>query len=247
MTGIDAKADNDVLAMADAVLLDMDGTLVLSETVHRQCWQLFFDSWGVDVADTEYEELFMGRRPSDVIVDVAGPWSGSDAASAVGIMTEHAVQLVSTVPVVPGARDLLCRLHGFGIPIAVVTSAGAVWADRILTDVLGVRHLVDVVISAEAVSDGKPSPEGYLKACSSLRVPPEKCVAFEDSPSGVRALIAAGVRDVVGVTTTTAGADLMRVGARWALPDLLPDRVLSALGQEQHQLHPSHDQEVEAP
>ncbi|MEU4496354.1 HAD family phosphatase [Streptomyces sp. NBC_00210] len=245
MSGTDAEAGADILAMADAVLLDMDGTLVLSEAVHRQCWQLFFDCWGVDVADTEYEELFMGRRPSDVIVQVAGPWSGSDVTSAVGLMTEHAVQLVSTVPVVPGAGELLRRLHGLGIPIAVVTSAGAAWAERILTAVLGVRHLVDVVITAEEVTDGKPSPEGYLKACSGLRVPPERCVAFEDSPSGVRALMAAGVRDIVGVTTTTAGADLMRFGARWTLPDLLPDRVLPALGHKQHQ--DIKEQEVEAP
>ncbi|MFG3309689.1 HAD family hydrolase [Streptomyces wuyuanensis] len=203
----------------EAVLLDLDGTLVLSEEVHRLAWQAFFDTWGVMVTDADYEQHYMGRRPNDVIAAVPGPWTGTDAQAVLSTMTAFTLEHAGSVKVVPGAAALVRRLR-VKYPVAVITSAGALWAQHLLDKVLGVRHLVDVVITAEDTTAGKPSPEGYLRACAALRARPEHCLAFEDSPSGVRALVAAGVRDIVGVTTTTTAADLTRAGAHRTVPDL---------------------------
>lgn len=203
----------------EAVLLDLDGTLVLSEEVHRLAWQAFFETWGVTVTDTDYEQHYMGRRPGDVIAGVPGPWTGTDAAAVLSTMTAFTLERADGVEVVPGAATLVQQLR-VKYPVAVITSAGAAWAHHLLGEVLGVRHLVDVVVTAEDTTAGKPSPEGYLKACAALRARPGHCLAFEDSPSGVRALVAAGVRDIVGVTTTAAEADLTGAGARWTVPDL---------------------------
>lgn len=65
--------------------------------------------------------------------------------------------LAGDVEAVPGAPDLTRWLKSLDVPVAVVTSAGAPWADRVLSDKLGVRHLVDAVVSAEQVTVGKPS------------------------------------------------------------------------------------------
>ncbi|MFI1400428.1 HAD family hydrolase [Streptomyces sp. NPDC020681] len=211
-------------AACEAVLMDLDGTLVLSEDVHRRAWQAFFDTWGAHVTNADYQQHYMGRRPSDVITSVPGPWTGTDAAAALATMTAFTLEHADGVKVVPGATALIRQLR-MKYRLSVVTSAGAQWAQHLLKDVLGVRDLVDVVITAEQITRGKPSPEGYLRACSALRVPPEHCLAFEDSPSGVGALVAAGVRDIVGVTTTATAADLTRAGARWTVPDLTPRRL----------------------
>jgi sugar-phosphatase len=208
----------------EAVLMDLDGTLVLSEDVHRRAWQSFFDTWGAEVTDTDYEQHYMGRRPSDVITGVPGPWTGTDAAAALAAMTAFTLEHADSVKVVPGARALIQQLR-VKYPISIVTSAGAQWAHLLLKDVLGVRDLVDVVIASEEITCGKPSPEGYLKACAALRARPEQCLAFEDSSSGIRALVAAGVHDIVGVTTTATAPDLTRAGARWTVPDLTPEHL----------------------
>ncbi|MEV8593464.1 HAD family phosphatase [Streptomyces sp. NPDC052012] len=208
----------------EAVLLDLDGTLVLSEGVHRLAWQAFFDAWGITVTDADYEQHYMGRRPDDVIAAVPGPWTGTDTSAVLATMTAFTLEHAASVDVVPGAATLIERLR-VKYPVAVITSAGALWARHLLDKVLGVRHLVDVVITSEDITTGKPSPEGYLRACAALRARPAHCLAFEDSPSGVRALVAAGVRDIVGVTTTAAAADLTDAGARWTVPDLTPARV----------------------
>jgi sugar-phosphatase len=208
----------------EAVLMDLDGTLVLSEDVHRRAWQAFFDAWGAEITDADYAQHYMGRRPSDVITSVPGPWTGTDAAAALATMTAFTLEHAGSVKVVAGAAALIRQLR-VRYRIAVVTSAGAQWAQHLLNDVLGVRDLVDVVIAAEEITCGKPSPEGYLRACVALRARPEQCLAFEDSPSGIRALVAAGVQDIVGVTTTATAADLTRAGARWTVPDLTPRRL----------------------
>jgi sugar-phosphatase len=208
-----------------AVLLDLDGTLVLSEGVHRRCWQHFFDYWGVSVDEAEYRRGYMGRRPADVIREVAGPWAGSDTEAAVRVMTGFALGLVSEVVVVPGAVDLVRLFADLGVRMAVVTSAGRRWAERVLDETLGIRELVDVVVSAGDVARGKPSPEGYLAACAALGVRPADCLGFEDSSSGVRALAEAGVRGIVGVATTSAPGELTAWGARWTVSDLHPGRV----------------------
>ncbi|MET9671253.1 HAD family phosphatase [Streptomyces sp. NPDC006475] len=211
----------------EAVLLDLDGTLVLSEDVHRRAWHAFFDTWGVEVTATDYEQHYMGRRPSDVITGVPGPWTGTDAAAALATMTAYTLEHADSVKPVPGAAALIRQLR-IKYPLGVVTSAGAQWAQHLLEDVLEVRDMVDVVITSEEITCGKPSPEGYLKACTALRARPEQCLAFEDSPSGIQALVAAGVRDIVGVTTTATTADLTLAGARWTVPDLAPARLLHA-------------------
>jgi len=209
-----------------ALLLDLDGTLVLSEGVHRRTWQHFFDTWDVEVDDAEYRRTYLGRRAGDVLAQVRGPWTGTDLATAVRAMSGHALALGEDVEVVRGAPELVRGAAGAGVPVAVVTSAGAAWADRVLGPVLGVRDLVDVLVTAEQVGTGKPSPEGYRRACDLLRVEADRCVGVEDSPSGVRALLGAGVTAAVGVTTTSAASELLVVGAVVTVPDLLAPELL---------------------
>jgi sugar-phosphatase len=210
------------------LLLDLDGTLVLSEPVHRLTWRHFFDLWGAEVDDREYEQTFMGRRASDILAVVPGPWTGRDLRAIQAEMMAHAQTLGSEVEAVPGAASLIRRSADAGVPVAVVTSAGPAWAEEVLGPVLGVRDRVGVLVTAEDVGTGKPSPEGYLHGCERLGVDPADCAGVEDSPSGVRALLAAGVGRTIGVTTTSSAADLLAAGAQRAVADLC-DPVLTGL------------------
>jgi sugar-phosphatase len=210
------------------LLLDLDGTLVLSEEAHRQTWQHFFDTWGVEVDDEKYRSSYMGRRANDVLAAVPGPWTGHDLGAITAEMMAHAQTLGHVVAPVPGAASLIRRVSDAGVPVAVVTSAGRGWADEVLGRVLDVRDRVRVLVTAEDVSTGKPSPEGYLRGCELLGVPPVRCLGVEDSSSGVQALLAAGVEHVVGITTTTPAEDLLAAGAQSTVDDL-QDNALSEL------------------
>ena len=212
-----------------AVLFDLDGTLVRSEHVHRRAWQRFFDTWRLDVDEETYARDYLGRRAVDVLAHVRGPWRPADVPGALAALDAHAHDGAGDVAVVPGAVELLRDLHGRGHRLAVVTSAGRAWADRVLDGVLCVGDAVGVRVTAEDVAVGKPSPEGYRRACRLLGVDPAGCAAVEDSPPGVRALVAAGVGTVVGVTTTSPAAALRAAGAGATVPDLRPPASLAAL------------------
>jgi mannitol-1-/sugar-/sorbitol-6-phosphatase len=218
------------LDTTQAVLLDMDGTLIHSEHVHRAVWQRFFTAWRVEMDDERYAETVMGRRARDVLAQLPGPWRPEDVPRALAALHADVDAAAREVTVVDGAVALIRELAGRGHRLAVVTSGGRGWAQRVLDDVLGVRDALEVVVTAEEVEVGKPSPEGYLTACRRLGVAPAGCVAVEDAPSGVRALVAAGVHRIVGVTTTTSAPALRAAGATETVPDLRPALALPALG-----------------
>lgn len=201
----------------DALLLDLDGTLVDSEAIHRRGYAAFFAHRGWHVPDLS---IFTGRRAEDVFATVPGPWSGLDPQA----LHAEALPFVPTDPpvAVAGAVALLEAARAAGVPVAVVTSAGPAWVERSLTEALDRADAVAEIVTAEDVVDGKPDPTGYALACERLGVAPAAAVAVEDSPAGVRAALGAGVRRVHGVATTHAAELLREAGATAVHEDLTP-------------------------
>jgi len=202
------------------VVFDLDGTLVLSEHVHRRTWFRFFDEWDARIDEGTYRNRFVGRRAADVLPEVDGPWRGTPVEELGRRLAELATGLADEVRPVPGAVALLTSLAGRGHRLAVVTSARRDYAERVLDRVLGAAPLVEFVVTAGDVTRGKPDPQGYLDACARLAADPADCWGFEDSPSGVAALAAAGFGTIVGVCSTAPAADLLAAGAHRTVPDL---------------------------
>lgn len=201
-----------------ALLLDLDGTLVDSEPLQRAAYRAYFAQRGWDVPETDLG-LFTGRRAADVFSTEPGPWAGEDPLA----LHDDVVALFppDAVPeAVPGARDLILAAVDAGVPVAIVTSAGTAWVRRAVGGALQVLEHIVVVVTSEDVTDGKPHPEGFRLACTLLEVDAGAALAAEDSPAGVRAAVAAGVGEVVGVRTTHDAATLLAAGATVVLPDL---------------------------
>jgi HAD superfamily hydrolase (TIGR01509 family) len=101
------------------------------------------------------------------------------------------IRVTEHVPWRPGARELLSALQEQGVPSALVTMSWRSLADAV------VGALPDgtfaAVVTGDEVSHGKPHPEPYRAAARLLGVSPQDCVAIEDSPTGVRSAVAAGV------------------------------------------------------
>jgi len=201
-----------------ALLLDLDGTLVDSEPLHRRGYRAFLDSRGWDVPDLS---VFTGRRAEDVFANEPGPWQGQDPDALLAEVLPHVPDEAAIA--VPGARDLLLAARAVGVRLAVVTSAKPAWVERSLVDSLGLSlDAVDVVVTALDVVDGKPDPAGYALAAARLEVDAALATAVEDSPAGVLAALGAGVGHVLGITTTHGSALLDDAGAHATVPDLRP-------------------------
>ncbi len=207
-----------------AFLLDLDGTLVDSEPIHRRGYEAYFAHRGWDVPDLT---IFTGRRAEDVFATEPGPWSGLDPATVLAEVLRHVPD--EAAEAVPGARELIQSAAAAGVRLAIVTSAGPAWVERSLVESLGLSLTsVDAVVTARDVVDGKPHPAGFALACERLGVDPALAVAAEDSPAGVRAALGAGVRRVHGVATTHDPDLLREAGAVDVHDDLRP--LLGLLG-----------------
>jgi sugar-phosphatase len=195
-----------------AAVFDLDGTLVLTEERNRVVWKRFFNGYGIEV-DAALTAQLTGRRGLDALSELSHLFPDRDPQELLDeVLALEVSDDLPEIVVVPGANQLVRRLQSARVPLALVTSAlPAHLAARLLAaDLLDV---FDVVVTGEDVTVGKPDPQGFLMACEQLGVPPQRSVGFEDSPAGVAAVKAAGMR-CVAVTTTfsrdvLADADLV--------------------------------------
>ena len=174
--------------VVDAVLFDMDGTLVDSTAVVEAVWTEFAEASGADVAAV----LAFGHgRPSrDTIARFAAESARVEEWSA-WITTAEGERFTEVIAI-PGAVDTVRSLAWDRW--AVVTSAIRMPALDRLTQA-GFPE-PRVLVSADDVTRGKPRPEGYVAAASALGFEPSRCVVFEDASSGIEAGLAAGCQVV---------------------------------------------------
>lgn len=178
-----------------AVLCDLDGTLIDSLPVLREAYAQFLAAHAADATTAPPFERFNGTALRDVVRDLERELSldgGHDTlfAQYLAILEQG---YAPHAAIAPGALALLDDVRGRGARTAVVTSAPRALALRVLES-CGLLEHVDAVVGADDVAAAKPSPLGYLEALRVLGVDAGDAIAIEDSPAGVQAAIAAGVR-----------------------------------------------------
>ncbi|MEP7766207.1 HAD family phosphatase [Sanguibacter sp. 25GB23B1] len=203
------------------LLLDLDGTLVDSEHVHRQAYRDYFAARGWTVGD-DAVLAFSGRRAAEVFATFDGPWTGEDPDELTEGVLDALRRTVLEPRAVPGAAATLAACLRTDVPVAVVTSARLEWTLPAL-EMLGADTRAGIrLVTAEDCTHGKPDPEPYRHGAELLGLDPARLVAVEDAPPGIASALAAGVGHVLGVTTTHAAGALATAGAGSTATDLTP-------------------------
>ena len=180
----------------EAVLWDMDGTLLDSEKLWDIPLYEFVEKLGGTLSLRTRQAMVGSSVPrtmsmlfAEVGVDRPAEEDVADGAAWIMRRTEEVFR--AGLPWRPGAPEALRAVRDSGVPMALVTST-----ERRLTEValdtIG-RDLFDVTVCGDEVDRrNKPLPDPYLKAARLLGVDPARCVAIEDSPTGVASAVAAG-------------------------------------------------------
>lgn len=178
----------------EAVIFDMDGVLIDSEPLWQDAEIEVFNSIGIHMT-REMCRTTMGKRVDEVVDHWHGifGWEGPSPAEVVGsIVARMEALLVERGELLPGVLGSLEYLRGRVAGIGLASSSWMRLIDTVL-DTFDLRSHFDVVRSAASEPAGKPHPGVYLATASDLGVPPERCLAVEDSPNGVASAKAAGM------------------------------------------------------
>ncbi len=191
----------DLFAAADAVLVDLDGTLVDSDAAVLRAWHAFAARHGLD-GDAVHR--FAQGRPSRETVARLLP--GADHGAETALLERAELDDTTGLLALPGAARLLATDR----PLAIVTSCTAALA-RVRLTATGLP-IPDVLVSADDVARGKPDPSCYLIGARRLGADPARCIVLEDAPAGVAAGRAAGAA-VIALRTTHTDDELAAADA----------------------------------
>jgi beta-phosphoglucomutase family hydrolase len=184
-----------------ALIFDMDGVIVDSNPAHRRAWEMFNRRYGLETTEAMHQRMY-GKHNADIVRDYFGSHLDDAEVAALGAAKEEVYRELAAGGIeemlVPGVRSFL-EEHGDSA-MGVGSNAEPANVDLILGR-SGLRRFFQAVVDGHQVRHPKPHPEVFLVVAERLGASPGNCIVFEDSPTGVQAARAAGMR-VVGLRTT---------------------------------------------
>ncbi len=191
-----------------AVIFDLDGVLVDSEAAHFRGLAAVLAGYGFELTHEAYASL-LGLAPWDAWGRLREryPLSGDPDEFLRRYVRSVEDALRTTRAPKDGAVELIARLRGAGLRLAVASMGAASWVAATLEG-LGLAGAFDAVVTSADVRRGKPDPDVFLLAARRLGVAPSECLVIEDAPRGIEAARRAGMRCLAVRTPYNTAFDL---------------------------------------
>lgn len=184
-----------------AVIFDVDGTMIDNNPYHKKAWTIFLKKHGISLDNFDYKKLF-GKHNKEILNIVFSRELSEEESKKNAFEKEAIYREIYSPHIKPqkGLANLLKKFKDMGIKIGTATSAPPENLDFIL-DELGIRSFFDACVDASQVKKSKPHPEIFYFTARKLNTQANECLVFEDSPSGIKGAVNAGMK-VIGVNVT---------------------------------------------
>lgn len=213
--------------MLKALLFDLDGTVANTDPLHYQTWKAVMAELGMEIDRKFYDANFSGRLNEQIVRDLLPQLSAEEGAKLSAEKEARFRQRATGLEPTPGLWDVLHWMQHHELRRAVVTNAPVENAE-FLMQTLALKPLFPVVVLGDELPKGKPDPLPYQTALERLGVSATEAIAFEDSPSGIRSAVGAGI-PTVGVAATHSAEELSQLGPLLVIPDFTDPRLWSLL------------------
>ncbi len=219
--------------MIRAVIFDLDGTLVDSFAQYVESFNAALKASGLPEISSTKLKKYYGQTPNEILRQLMKkPYADKDVLDAVQSMYRHYSSMKGArIKILPGVLELVRDFYDRKILIAIASSAGRRAIDESL-DKIGVLKNISTIVSSSDIQNSKPHPEIFFKAAERLKIQPKDCLVFEDSPHGVLAAKAAGMKCIAVATGTTSKTDLKKLKPDMVIEDMteiLPPKLDSVL------------------
>lgn len=211
-----------------ALIFDVDGTLAETEEVHRQAFNETFAAHGIDWhwSQADYRALLRTTGGKERMAKHrANVGHGPDDATIAALHREKTrrygeIITSGAVALRPGVAELIARAQRAGLRLAVATTTTPANLDALIRATFGKapEEIFEVIGAGDIVPAKKPAPDIYLWVLERLALPPEACLAFEDSRAGLASAKAAGLAVLLTPAIYTEGDDFS--AADWVIPSL---------------------------
>lgn len=193
--------------LPEAVLLDLDGTLLESEPLWLIAEQRLMDSYGLPWTHVDQQACLGGplERVGNYMysrVNSADKSAPRDAPSSPDVIVTELLEIVlglfKSEPISwrPGAQDLVSNAHELGLPTCIVTASWRILLDVVIEEMSQEVGSFTASIAGDEVARSKPDPTPYIMASELLGVETQRALAIEDSPTGVQSAVSAGARTI---------------------------------------------------
>lgn len=188
-----------------AVIFDLDGLILDSETPDYLSWKEVYARHGLDLTVQDWAGV-VGRRDIDLYAPLRQR-SVDVAAEGKSRRRRHAALFEEYLTPAPGVARLIDQLRRTGVPLGLASNSDRAYVFEVV-ERLGLRDAFDTIVARDDVTRAKPAPDIFLAAVSRLEVEAPGCVALEDSRPGVAAAKAAGLTCIAVPTVFTRHHDL---------------------------------------
>jgi beta-phosphoglucomutase family hydrolase len=184
--------------MIKAVIFDVDGTLLDTERIYMKAWKEAAAEAGFVMPDSVLQKTraVNTKDAARIFEEEIGNGFSYQAVRPIRVrIAEEIIRRESPI-LKPGVLELLAFLEEKGIRLAVASSTNQQGTREHLAE-SRILDRFEVVVGGDMVTNGKPHPDIFLKAAETLGTAPEACIVVEDSPAGIRAAHAAGMKAVL--------------------------------------------------
>ncbi|GLJ33060.1 hypothetical protein SUGI_0665360 [Cryptomeria japonica] len=215
-----------------AVLFDVDGTLCDSDPLHyltfRDMLQEVGFQDGVPITEEFFSNNISGKHNDDIGATLFPDWDGNKCKKFFddkeALFRSKAPQHLKPIN---GLHKLCKWIESRGLRRAAVTNAPRENAELMIS-LVGLTDFFELVVIGSECEQAKPFPDPYLKALEHFKIPAHRAFAVEDSTSGLKAAVGAGLA-VLGITTRNPGQALLEAGATFLIKDFEDPDLWNAL------------------
>ncbi len=187
--------------MKNALIFDMDGTMVDNMMTHHRAWQKKLAAIGLHLSLDEVIATCHGKN-DEILQRLFGDKYSFEERDQISAEKEAIYREVflPELKLIEGLPALLEEAKQAGIPMGIGTAARYENVDYVL-DNLGIRHYFQSIVCDRDVTLGKPDPSVFFKVADQLGVAYQDCLVFEDSPTGAKTALNAGMKAIILTTT----------------------------------------------